>query len=215
MHIQQCQCWTAPMIFIEKTAHFRRLKKTGYHPTDRPTDRPSDTTSYRDARTHLKTGGCPPVKFFFEAHAYFCNFNDHTTILFYIIQFISNYDFETISSLSVYLKIYSHKLYTSSIICFQGHHYATQKSFETWRSWWIDFEIYRKSYRLFQKLMLWNFITNFYAVIFLRIMNIRHFYGNWQIEFCKEIWLLRRLINGLTSKYLFSNFKDFKQFIWL
>ena len=110
---------------------------------------------------------------------------------------------------------YSHKLYISSIICFQGHHYETQNSFETWRSWWIDFEIYRKSYRLFQKLMLWNFITNFYAVIFLRIMNIRHFYGNWQIEFCKEIWLLRRLINGLTSKYLFSNFKDFKQFIWL
>ena len=86
-------------------------------------------------------------------------------------------------------------------------------AFETWRSWWIDFEIYRKSYRLFQKLMLWNFITNFDAVIFLRIMNIRrHFYGNWQIEFCKKNWLLHRLINGLTSKYLFLNFKDFKQF---
>ena len=59
MHIQQCQCWTAPMIFIEKTAHFRRLKKTGYTGTDgrtdRPTDGPTDTTSYRDARTHLKT----------------------------------------------------------------------------------------------------------------------------------------------------------------
>ena len=24
-HIQQCQCWTAPMIFIEKTAHFRHF----------------------------------------------------------------------------------------------------------------------------------------------------------------------------------------------
>ena len=59
-HIQQCQCSTAPTIFIEKTAHFRRLKKTGYHPTIGPTDhrtnRPTDTTSYRDARTHLKTG---------------------------------------------------------------------------------------------------------------------------------------------------------------
>ena len=54
MHIQQCQCWTAPMIFIEKTAHFRRLKRTGYHRTNRPSDRPTDTTSYRDARTHLK-----------------------------------------------------------------------------------------------------------------------------------------------------------------
>ena len=47
------------MIFIEKTAQFRRLKKTGYTGTDGQTDRPTDgrtdTTSYRDARTHLKT----------------------------------------------------------------------------------------------------------------------------------------------------------------
>ena len=43
------------MIFIEKTAHFRRLKKTGYTGTDRRTDRQTDTHSYRDARTHLKS----------------------------------------------------------------------------------------------------------------------------------------------------------------
>ena len=48
------------MVFIEKTAHFRRLKKTGYTGTIRPsdgrTDGRTDTTSYRDARTHLRMG---------------------------------------------------------------------------------------------------------------------------------------------------------------
>ena len=39
--IQQCQCWTAPMIFKEKTAYFRRLKKNGLH-RDGPTDRRTD-----------------------------------------------------------------------------------------------------------------------------------------------------------------------------
>ena len=43
------------MIFIEKTAHFRRLKKrVTQGPTIRPSDRRTDTNSYRDARTHLK-----------------------------------------------------------------------------------------------------------------------------------------------------------------
>jgi len=41
-HIQQCQCSTAPTIFIEKTAHFQRSKKTGYGPSDQPTDHRTD-----------------------------------------------------------------------------------------------------------------------------------------------------------------------------
>ena len=50
---QQYQCWTAPMIFIEKTAHFRRLKKTGYTGTDRPTDGQTD----RRTHTHIEMRG--------------------------------------------------------------------------------------------------------------------------------------------------------------
>ena len=47
-----------PDDFNREAAHIRLLKKTGNTGTDRPTDRPTDkrtdTTSYRDARTHLK-----------------------------------------------------------------------------------------------------------------------------------------------------------------
>ena len=44
-HIQQYQWWTDPMIFIEKTAPFRRLKKNrlpSNGPTNGPTNRPTD-----------------------------------------------------------------------------------------------------------------------------------------------------------------------------
>jgi len=41
-HIQQCQIWTAPMIFLKKIVHFWHLKKTGYGRTDGPTDGPTD-----------------------------------------------------------------------------------------------------------------------------------------------------------------------------
>ena len=51
-HIQQCQVWTAPMIFLKKIVPFWNLKKNELR-TDRPTIHPTD----RRTHAHIEMGG--------------------------------------------------------------------------------------------------------------------------------------------------------------
>ena len=46
-NIQQCQIWTASMIFLKKIVLFWHLKKTGYRPTNGPSVHPTDATDGR------------------------------------------------------------------------------------------------------------------------------------------------------------------------
>ena len=39
----------------DRIGRFERFKHLRYQPTDQPTNQPTDMTSYRSARTHLKT----------------------------------------------------------------------------------------------------------------------------------------------------------------
>ena len=51
-HFQQCQNWTAPMIFMKEIVHFWHLK-TGYRSSGRRTDGPTDGWTH----LHIEMGG--------------------------------------------------------------------------------------------------------------------------------------------------------------